>query len=85
MEVLRCFYILESKLKDFKLNEVENNWVCLFFVYYIDLINGDYDFYIYLEIIVEVFVMVCFGSEIILYMVVVVKDLLRRIFGKKFV
>lgn len=71
------FYKFEIKLKDFKFNVVENNWVCFLFLYYIDLISGEYELYIYLEFIVDVFVMVCLGSEIILYMVVVVKDLVR--------
>lgn len=82
-EALRCFHILESKLKDFKLNEAENNWVRSSFVHYIDLINGDHDLHTHLETIVEALVTVCPGSETTLHMAVVAKDSSRRTFGKK--
>jgi len=80
---LKFFHKLESKLKDFKLNAAENNWVRSSFLHYIDMISGDHELHTHLESIVEALVTVCPGSETTLHMAVVAKDSARRTFGKK--
>lgn len=80
---MKFFHKLEAKLKDFKLNASENNWVRSSFLHYIDMINGDHALHSHLESIVEALVTVCPGSETTLHMAVVAKDSARRTFGKK--
>ncbi|KAG0569456.1 hypothetical protein KC19_6G091500 [Ceratodon purpureus] len=80
---LKFFHKLESKLKDFKLNGAENNWVRSSFLHYIDMISGDHELHTHLESIVEALVTVCPGSETTLHMAVVAKDSAKRTFGKK--
>lgn len=80
---LKFFHKLETKLKDFKLNAIENNWVRSSFLHYIDMISGDHELHTHLETIVEALVTVCPGSETTLHMAVVAKDSSRRTFGKK--
>ncbi|KAG0585784.1 hypothetical protein KC19_2G038800 [Ceratodon purpureus] len=80
---LKFFHKLETKLKDFKLNASENNWVRSSFLHYIDMISGDHELHTHLESIVEALVTVCPGSETTLHMAVVAKDSSKRTFGKK--
>lgn len=80
---LKLFHKLETKLKDFKLNAAENNWVRSSFLHYIDLISGEHELHTHLESIVDALVTVCPGSETTLHMAVVAKDSARRTFGKK--
>jgi len=80
---LKFFQKLESKLKDFKLNAAENNWVRSSFLHYIDMISGDHELHPHLESVVEAMGTVCPGSETTLHMAVVAKDSARRTRGKK--
>ncbi|XP_024369485.1 uncharacterized protein [Physcomitrium patens] len=80
---MKFLHKLETKLRDFKLNAAESNWVRCSFLHYIDMISVDHELHTHLEGIVEALVTVCPGNETTLHMTVVAKDSARRTFGKK--
>jgi hypothetical protein len=83
MTALRFSHELERKLKDLKLRAVEENWIRVSFVHFIDLITSEHELSPHLELVVEAMAAVCPGSESTVHMSVLAKDSAKHTTGKK--